>query len=242
LPIVALATSVSFAQQYSVKMFRDTSATKVTDTSTKVDTTLAHPDTKAGSAAFMFTFSGLGAFGMNGFPIENFTLTAAGETLNATLLGGGGKWYFMDELALRGLFGLMTQSKGNVDSIGKTSSVMYGFSGGVEKHFEAISTVSAYVGAQLSFAYASLDNKKSFSNKTIENKETASTFGIGPLIGFDWYFTSGLAVGGEFLLGYSTTSTSVTTPDATGVSVTTDNPTASKIIISSANVHLAVHF
>ena len=212
------------------------------DTSAKPDTTKARPDTKAGSTAFMFTFGGLGAFGMNGFPIESFALTAAGETLNTTLIGGGGKWFFMDELALRGLFGIITQSKGNVDSIGKTSSVMYGFSGGVEKHFDAIGAVSPYVGAQLTLAYASLDNQKSVGNKTIENKETASTFGIGPLIGFDWYFTNGLAIGGEFMLAYSTTSTSVTTPNATGTSVTTDNPTASQIIISSANVHLVVHF
>jgi hypothetical protein len=208
----------------------------------KPDTTLAHPDTKAGSAAFMFTFSGFGSFGFNGFPIENFSLTAASETLNATLFGGGGKWYFMDDIALRGLFGVMTQSKGNVDTGGKTSSVMYGFSGGVEKHFDAIGSASPYIGAQISFAYASLDNQKSVNNQTIENKETASTFGIGPFIGFDWYFTNGLAVGGEFMLGYSTTSTSITAPDATGAGVTTDSPTASKIIISSANVHLVVHF
>jgi len=44
------------------------------------------------------------------------------------------------------------------------------------------------------------------------------------------------------MLGYSTTSTSITAPDATGAGVTTDSPTASKIIISSANVHLVVHF
>jgi hypothetical protein len=214
------------------------------DTSAKMlsDSSKARPDTKAGSTAFMFTFGGLGSFGMNGFPIESFSLSVAGEMLSASIFGGGGKWFFMDNLALRGMIGLTTQSKGNVDSAGKTTSAIYGFAGGVEKHFDAISSVSPYVGAQITFAHASLDNQKTVANQIKENKETASSFGIGPLIGFDWYFTSGLAIGGEFMLVYSSVSITDTNPDATGAPVAKDNPSTTQIIISSANVHLVVHF
>ena len=151
-------------------------------------------------------------------------------------------------MALRGLLGFRVDSKGDpdltkaTDSSGKTSSSVRGIAIGVEIHQDAIYSLSPYIGAQIFFGGANIDNQKIVSGKTIENKESASSFGLGPLIGFDWYFTEGIGIGGEFMLAYSTISSTVISPDATGAMVTKDNPTVSKIVISSLNVHLIVHF
>jgi hypothetical protein len=203
------------------------------------DTTLAHPDTKAGSAAFLLTISGLNSFGLQGFPTASFILNIPGDTLlNTTIIGGGGKWFFLDDIALRGIFGFTIQNSGieNAGS-GKTSLKLYGLSIGVEKHPDPIFSVSPYIGMQTTFAGATIDIKKTSGSVTMENKVVENSLTIGPLIGFDWYLVHGIAIGGEYVYAYSTLSTTVTTPGGT-----TDNPSASKLFIGSANVHVAVHF
>src|SRR5579872_2823661 len=91
------------------------------------DANMARPNTKAGSAAWMFEFGGLSSLGMTGFPIP------AGSTPIVT--AAGWKWYFSDDMALRALLGFTTQSSGNVDSSsGSNSSHGFGLAVGVEMH------------------------------------------------------------------------------------------------------------
>lgn len=212
---VAGITSASFAQE---------------------DANMAHPNTKAGSAAWLFTINGLGNFGLAGFGI------ASGAT--SVVPAAGWKWYFSDDMALRALLGFGTTSTGEADVTkspgGKTSTTAYGIGVGVELHTHAVYSTSPYFGAQLSFGGAGATNTQTSGSVTAETKNSSTSLGIGVLAGFDWYFTKGLAVGGEYMLGFSTTSSSTTggTP-----SVTTDGPSSNNIGISnSGNVHLVVHF
>jgi len=231
--IIAMAATHSFAQ-------KDTTSFVGKDTiKQRPDTTLAHPDTKAGSAAFLFTISGLGSFGLQGFPTAYFTLNIPGDTLlNTTIIGGGGKWFFLDDIALRGIFGFTIQNTGSEDvGSGKTSLKMYGLSIGVEKHPDPIFSVSPYIGMQTTFAGATIDIRKTQNSITTENKVVENSLTIGPLIGFDWYVVGGIAIGGEYMYAYSNIITTVTTP--TGNS---DSPPVSKLFIGSASVHVAVHF
>ena len=239
----------SYAQKDSTKSQKDSVKVEkyISNPQDSIKPPVSLPETKSGSLAFLFSFGGFGSFGMNGFPISSFDLSAGGQTLpNGIINAGGGKWFFNDGMALRGLLGFRIDTKGDADptkdSAGKTSSSIRGIAIGVEIHYDAIYSVSPYIGAQIIFGGASIDNQKTVAGKTVENKESATSFGLGPLIGFDWYFIDGIALGGEYMLAYNSQSLTITSPDAAGAAVTKDNPTASKIFISSLNVHLVVHF
>jgi hypothetical protein len=207
------------------------------------DANMPRPNTKAGSAAWMFEFGGLSSLGMTGFALPGSTMEAAGW-----------KWYFADDMALRALLGFSTKSSG-ADSLtgGHTTATGFGIGVGVEMHTHPVYSTSPYFGAQISFADGSNDNtakttEGNFST-TSENKTSSSTFGIGVLAGFDWYFTRGIAIGGEYMLGFTTTSSSTVTTTtvnnngtSTSTSKTVDNPSATSFGISSADIHLVVHF
>jgi hypothetical protein len=205
------------------------------------DANMARPNTKAGSAAWMFSFGGLSTLGLNTFNVaNNFGGVAA----------AGWKWYFADDMALRALLGFSTASSG-ADSIGPNfhnSSTAIGIAVGVEMHTHPVYSTSPYFGAQISFGTGSNDQtiNKSVDNTFTEVKTSGTAFGIGVLAGFDWYFTKGIAVGGEYMLGFSSGSSSTTrTLTSTGASTTTDNPSSTSFGIgsgSNANVHLVVHF
>ena len=203
---------------------------------------MARPNTKAGSAAWMFEIAGLGAFGMGGLPIG--TLSASGNEgvtgISTTVVGAGWKWYFADDMALRALLGFNTNSTGNADSAGgKQSNTNWGIAVGVELHTHPVYSTSPYFGAQVSFASGSSDHNMTAIG---EDKTSASAFGLGVIAGFDWYFTRGIAIGGEYMLGFTTTSSSTTSTPKGGTASTHDNPSGLNIGISSANVHLVVHF
>jgi hypothetical protein len=200
---------------------------------------IIRPSTKAGSAAWVFSFGGLSTMGMGSVPITTAN--------NTPVVGAGYKYYLSDDMALRAVLGFATTSSGDEDPTkdpsGKSTSTNYGIAVGIEMHTHAVYSTSPYFGAQLSFGGASSDNKKTPSGgSTTENKNSGTTFGIGVLAGFDWYFTRGLAVGAEYMLGFSSMSSSTTTSSG-GTSTTTDAPSSSAIGISNAgNVHLVVHF
>lgn len=208
--IVAGITSTSFAQD---------------------DANIPHPNTKAGSAAWLFTLNGLGNFGLGGFTL--------GTTSNP-VVAAGWKWYFSDDLALRALLGFSTNSSGDDSKSGgsKTTSTGYGIGVGVEMHTHAVYSTSPYFGAQLTFAGGGTTTSANVGGTTSESKSSGTTLGLGVLAGFDWYFTRGLAIGGEYMLGFNTTSSSTTS-----AGTTTDNPSSTMIGISGGgNVHLVVHF
>ncbi len=202
------------------------------------DANMARPNTKAGSAAWIFSFGGLSTLGLNSLAIgNNFGGVAA----------AGLKYYLSDDMALRALLGFSTGSSG-ADTIGPNyhnSATAVGIAVGIEMHTHAVYSTSPYFGAQISFGTGSNDQtiNKSVDNQFTEVKTSGTSFGIGVLAGFDWYFTKGIAVGGEYMLGFSTGSGSTTkTLTSTGASTTTDNPSTTNIGIGSGNVHLVVHF
>jgi outer membrane protein W len=208
--IIVGFTSVSFAQD---------------------DANMARPNTKAGSAAWMFEIAGLGSFGLSGFTIANNF---------GGIPAAGWKYYISDDMALRALLGFSTASSG-ADTIAPNfhnSSTVFGIAVGIELHTHAVYSTSPYFGAQVSFGTGS--NDQTIKNGT-ETKTSGSSLGIGVLVGFDWYFTKGIAIGGEYMFGFSTASGSTTTTPNAGSAKTVDSPSSTNIGISSGNVHLIVH-
>ena len=193
------------------------------------DANIIRPSTKQGSAAWMFEFGGLSSLGMSSMPISG---TIAGN--GANVAGAGFKTYLSDDLALRAILGLSIASSGDADKGTALSSTAFGVAVGVEMHTHAVYSTSPYFGAQLAFGSSSSTSKTG----SAETKNSGSTFGIGVLAGFDWYFTHAIAVGGEYNLGFASAGASTTPPGGSA----TDAPSASVIGISSGSVHLIVHF
>ena len=193
---------------------------------------MARPNTKAGSAAWIFEFGGLSTLGMSGFNINNNF---------GGVLAAGWKWYFSDDMALRALLGFSISSSGadTIPPAGHNSGTLFGIAVGVEMHTHPVYSTSPYFGAQISFGTGS--NDQTIKNGT-ETKTSGSAFGIGVLAGFDWYFTRGIAVGGEYMLGFSSFSGSTAVTPNGGTTTTTTDPSSTNIGISSASVHLVVHF
>jgi len=101
--------------------------------------------TKQGSAAFIFTMSGL----------ENFDIGA--PPINGLTAGVGAKYYISDDMALRLLLAFSsvgTAGSGN-DSAKVFTNSRFGIGAGVEMHMRPFHSISPYVGAQVTFATAS---------------------------------------------------------------------------------------
>ena len=195
------------------------------------DKIVIRPVTAQGSAAFMFTINGLGAFGIGSTGVS-------GDTANQPymLFGIGAKWFFMDDVALRMLFAFTTANQpAPGSSVVVQNTSQFGIGMGIEKHFRPLYSISPYVGGQLSFAGHSTNDGNTGAS---EHKTNSSTFGVAGLAGFDWFFTHGIAAGAEMALGLASTSTS-----ATSGSNTTDLRGPTNIALATGgNVHLVVYF
>ncbi len=190
----------------------------------------ARPLTKQGSAAMMFTLSGLGTFGIGG--------PSAGSDSGGVIPGVGLKYFISDDMALRVLlaFRSVSGNPANADSSSiKPSTSTFGVGVGAEMHFRPLFSTSPYVGAQISFMSASTDNGRSGSSQF---KTSGSTFGIGVLAGFDWFFTKGLALGGEVNLGFKSMGSSSTS----GSTTYTNQSVTTIALATDGNVHFIAYF
>ncbi len=215
---------------------------------------IIRPSTKSGSAAMYFDFGGLGSMAMTNVVAQFlFSGSGTGSTIpNAIVYGAGIKTYLADEFALRASLGFSTSTDGDADpaksSDGKTTGTFFGLNAGVEFHTKALYSLSPYFGGLVSFASGSSTNTKdqvaitsgkntTLATTTSETKVSATAFGVEALAGFDWYIFRGVAIGGEFGLGFGSGSGS-----RTSGGTTVDSPSSTEIAIGSGSVHLLFNF
>jgi opacity protein-like surface antigen len=191
---------------------------------------IIRPITKQGSAAFMFTLGGLGTF--------NLAAPTLGPGLGSA--GFGMKYFLADDVALRVLLGLSmngTTTPGTGSASDVTSSNNgFGLGVGVEYHFRPLYSTSPYIGGQIGFASNSTDNGLDDNAGGVQTSTT--NLSIAALAGFNWFFTRGIAVGGEYSLGFTSTSGTTTTAG-------TENDNASTSMIGFGgvgSVHFIVYF
>jgi hypothetical protein len=187
---------------------------------TTTDANIIRPITKQGSAAFMYTFSGLGTF--------NFGAPNIGGQMG----GIGVKYFFADDLAIRGLIGYSsTSSPAPGDTTKSLGTSQFGIGVGVEDHFRPLYSTSPYVGVQLGYGMTSMDELVGSDIKSVKG----NSFSAGVFAGFDWFFTRGLAVGAEGGLGF----TSNGGTNAAGNSIESRSSIA---IATNGSAHLVVYF
>jgi outer membrane protein W len=194
------------------------------------------PLTKQGSAAMIFHLNGLGNFGLSGPTIGPGVRSVDSAGGNSMVPGIGFKYFPTDDIAIRILLAFQGVESGKVDlPSGKYQRNSTGAGFGAEYHFRPLYSTSPYIGAQIAFF---TENEKLTVNTTDVYNNKVTSFGVAALAGFDWFFTRGLALGGEMKLGF--TSSSIVKKNPAGGN---DEPTNTDIGIGTdGNVHLLVYF
>lgn len=179
-------------------------------------------ETKAGTKALVFQFSGLSDLGLSGYQ------------------GGiGARYYFQDGMALRpGIdIGISSSKDKTEDPELKNTGTTLGLSLAVEKHLAGAKSISPYIGAGAGFHYG----KDKEEQGSAEATDKLTTVNVAALAGFEWGFTESLSLGGEYSLGFATGSHK-TEHKANNTTVTTVDESGMMVGVSTASVFLSVNW
>jgi opacity protein-like surface antigen len=194
------------------------------------------PGPSAGSKGILFSFSGLSNLGAGSYQ------------------GGfGAKLYLSDYTAVRAavqlaLLSTKTPANNVGDADASSSNNTFGIGGAFELHLTK-SRISPYIGAGILFSTTSTETKPegpAASQQTIKNANGSgpTSFGIGVLVGVEYYVVSGVSLSAEYQLGFISSTlkdAEVSTPGLP--TVTTKQGSTSAIgINNTGSLTLAVYF
>lgn len=113
-----------------------------------------------------------------------------------------GRYFLMDDLALRGSFSLYNHSKKDTsvkDEIKTQKGSIFAFGLGIEKHFAGTDRLSPYVGAELMLSSQSGKQTLDVKDKDYVELKSPSRFGLGAnlLFGADYYIAKRVYMGVE---------------------------------------------
>lgn len=141
--------------------------------------------TDQGDWGWIFQFEGLSNLGVSGYGHE---------------VGAGMRYFLQDGLALRpGIeLGISTdKDDSDPDVEAKQTETSLGVNCALEKYMATGKSVAPYIGAKAGFSL--FKEKDETDGDEIEDK--TNLFGIGAIAGFQWGFSEGLSLGGEYELG-----------------------------------------
>jgi outer membrane protein W len=164
-----------------------------------------------------------------------------GALLDADLYGAGFQYYVTPQIAL--VFGLSlgTSSSSLEDDAGSTESTvtLFGISVDANYHFRSLYSVSPYIGFHLNYGLLSGSVEVDpDGGETTTTDYSGNGFGVAAQLGFDWYFTEGLSLGGKYAIGFQ----SLGTPEVTTEDGTEEGPSSTSFGVSTFSVMLNVHF
>jgi opacity protein-like surface antigen len=186
--------------------------------------------TKNGTWSLNFTMNGLGDFGVGGAP-------AAGIEGVGTLYGFGGSLFLNDDMALRVGLGFANHNE-NVTGPPETDHTVMGF--GVTPallwYFGGEGPVAAYWGPSVSYGMYSIEDATTPA-AVGDTKQTWSQFGVGVVMGAQWWAWDQVAFNAEYLVSYNSASS-----DVESGGTTTDGPTITNFGINSWSVGVGLFF
>jgi hypothetical protein len=152
------------------------------------------------------------------------------------LAGAGFRYFIAERLALGVGVNFGSATTKDEDTGEELSAKSLGVALDVNRHLRSLYGISPYVGGHLDFARAAV----SFSPAGAPQQEASATgFGAAVQLGFDWFFTRGLSLGGKYAFGWRHYSAYELKSGGT----TTDNgPSVDAIGTAAASVILNVHF
>ena len=189
-------------------------------------------DTKAGTKAMVFQFSGLSNLGVSGYQ------------------GGiGMRYYLNDGMALRpGVdfnFGNSSTKGGAGFTDDKANDLGFGLSLALEKHMKGPENISPYMGLGAGFSMSSTSDQPTVPDPTpagTHTKHTVSStgFNLFGMLGFEWGFAENMTLGGEYRLGFGYASGKVEDEYIGAATVKSDETSGFGLGVSTASVYLSV--
>lgn len=201
------------------------------------------PECKKGSHALVFMYT---PFQSNLGPVFAGTSTYwnTGDSIASnTLYGAGYRYWVSDNFSINGgiHFG-MNNIDGKTDTVGTWSTTTYGISVEGLYQFKPMYSVAPYIGLGVNFGMYDFEFTQTPTGGTQAKwTNTGNAFGVGLGVGFDWYFTEGMSLGGRYTIGFKSFSASEGQYSSGATSTTYNGPTSTVIGTGDASVYLNVH-
>jgi hypothetical protein len=162
--------------------------------------------TSKGDKQLVFLFSGLSRMSLKpyfhpgGFPDECFYESGYDDCECWPCGGGLGFRYFVNDGRAVRIGVNIAIGSWEVKDAWEESCTEFGLSLIYEKYLPHIHSVAPYLGAGVGFTYAK-DNWK-HADGDYEYEWTSTIFSVIGVAGFQWYFTDGMSLGGEYRPGF----------------------------------------
>jgi hypothetical protein len=195
------------------------------------------PEVATGAKSFVFLYT---PFQSNFNPVYISTVSVYPEE-SMDLFGAGFRYFVTGNIALGLGLNFGTSSFERVfpnNDKEEVSATSFGVALEGNYHFASLYSVSPYFGLNVNFGSYSVTVDETEGGTTTTTELSGSGFGAGVHLGFDWFFTEGLSLGGRYTLGFR----SLGKPEVKSGSVTVEGASASSFAIGSASVILNVHF
>ena len=216
------------------------------------------PEVYQGSKCFVFMYAPFvsGALGSAPAGLGLGSIQDTNNVSTGAIYGIGFQYYLSSNISLGG--GLTFNGSSNeLQKTGKapafswatrkSSSSTIGIDVNANYHFRPLYSVSPYFGLNVNFGMQSLTNEGTYYDEggnAVNYKEefSGNVFGAGLNFGFDWYFTSGLSLGGKYTLGFASTGGSDAKYTTGALTVENKGPKGSFLGTGAASILLNVHF
>lgn len=183
---------------------------------------------------------------------DNNIYNSGGDETATTITGLGIGMFATSNIALQLNLGLMMTSSDHTTTPQppatgttntKRNSTMFGVGLEGDYHFKSLYSISPFIGIDVNLGMLSTKLEQTVTGNPTFTREFSSTGIYGGLnLGFDWYFTPGLSLGGKYTLGFATFG-EPTYKEVNGATTTeVKGASSSSIGISSASIFLKVHF
>lgn len=185
------------------------------------------PEVAAGAKSLVFSYT---PFQSNLDPIPVSAVGAANPT---PLVGAGFRYFVGARLALGVGLNFGRTSVKDEASADELSATTIGAALELNYHLRSLYAISPYIGGHVDYGHVSAKFTPGGGGPATEL--STNGFGAQVQLGFDWFFTEGLALGGRYFLGMR----SFGAPEQNGTKI---GQSGTQFAIGGASVLLNVHF
>lgn len=199
------------------------------------------PEVMKGAKNFVFMYTPFQS-NLGSVPAGAFTTSSGPGDLNQVDLAGIGFRYFASSnFSITGglNFGTASVDVPVGNATGKVEMTSFGISLDGNYHLPSLYSVSPYIGLNVNYGMGSMKTDDGFG-ESVENK--GNSLGVGANLGFDWYFTEGISLGGKYTLGFRNWSAPERIQSGGVNPGTTTGPKGSTIGTGIMSVMMNVHF
>ncbi|MGD8628409.1 MAG: outer membrane beta-barrel protein [bacterium] len=168
------------------------------------------PMLSKGDRQLVFRFEGLSYLGLRSYFPSPGGICEDDYCIDDCYTCGGGfgiRYFINDGRAVRFGVNIAYGADTWADEYGdghdkEVSCLGFGFDVMYEKYFPTIHSIAPYMGVGLGYMYNSQELKGSESCDAYKRTFNGNSFDVMGALGFQWYFTQGMSLGGEYRVAY----------------------------------------